>query len=208
MDAGLLAERAAARPFNFADVVAPLPLGFRRIAQGEEIEAGGRRWRVEIGHGHAPEQATLWGVGHDLVLTGDQVLPVITPNLGVYATEPEADPVGDWIASCTRLLGLATPTHLALPGHRLPFRGLPERLAELVEHAEAALARLGAHLATPRRASECFAALYGRRIGTAEYGLALAEAVGHLNHLTRTGRAVRRRGADGAWAWEARRNGA
>ena len=103
----LLAERAAARPFNFADVVAPMPLGFRRIDQGEEIAAGGRRWRVEVGHGHAPEQATLWGVGHDLVLAGDQILPGITPNLGVYATEPDADPVGDWIASSARLRALA-----------------------------------------------------------------------------------------------------
>ena len=204
----LLAERAAARPFNFADVVAPMPLGFRRIAQGEEIAAGGRRWRVEIGHGHAPEQATLWGVGHDLVLAGDQILPGITPNLGVYATEPDADPVGDWIASSARLRALATEAHLALPGHRLPFRGLPARLAEYGAHAEAALARLRAHLVAPRRASECFEPLYGRRIGAAEYGLALAEAVGHLNRLTHAGAAVRRQGADGAWLWEARRNGA
>ena len=80
-----------------------MPLGYRRIAQGDEIVAGGRRWRVEIGNGHAPEQATLWGVGHDLVLTGDQVLPGITPNLGVHATEPDADPVGEWLASCARL---------------------------------------------------------------------------------------------------------
>ena len=71
-----------------------------------------------------------------------------------------------------------------------------------------AWARLRAHLSVPRRASECFATLYGRRIGAAEYGLALAEAVGHLNRLTHAGEAVRRQGADGAWAWEARRNGA
>ncbi|HRO11605.1 MBL fold metallo-hydrolase [Amaricoccus sp.] len=208
MDAGLFAARAEARPFNFADVVAPLPLGYRRMVQGEEIAAGGRRWRVEIGHGHAPEQATLWGVGHELVLAGDQILPGITPNLGVHATEPDADPVGEWIASCSRLLPLATEGQLALPGHRLPFRGVPARLAEFIAHEETALERLTAHLATPRRASDCFGVLFGRRIGSAEYGLALAEAVGHLNHLTRTGGAVRREGADGAWAWQARRNGA
>ena len=104
---------------------------------------------MEIGHGHAPEQATLWGIGHDLVLAGDQVLPGITPNLGVYATEPDADPVGDWLASCARLAALAEERHLALPGHRRPFRGLPARLAELVRHQEAALARLAAHLADP-----------------------------------------------------------
>ena len=202
MAPAMLAARAEARPFNFADTVAPMPLGFRRIAQGDEILAGGRRWRVEIGHGHAPEQATLWGVGHDLVLVGDQVLPGITPNLGVYATEPDADPVGDWLASCARLATLAEERHLALPGHRRPFRGLPARLEELIRHQEAALAALAAHLATPRRASECFAPLYGRPIGEGEYGLALAEAVGHLNHLTRAGVAVRHRGPDGAWLWQ------
>jgi len=201
MDPEILAERAASRPFNFADAVAPMPLGFRRIVQGEEITAGGRRWRVEIGHGHAPEHATLWGVDHDLVLAGDQILPGITPNLGVYATEPEADPVGDWIASCDRLAGLARPGHLALPGHRRPFTGVGARLAELAEHQRGTLARLGAFLDGPRRASDCFAPLYGRPIAPAEYGLALVEAVGHLNHLTRTGAATRSRGADGAWRW-------
>ena len=150
MPAEMLAERAEQRPFNFADVVAPMPLGYTRIGQGDEIVAGGRRWRVEVGHGHAPEQATLWGVGHDLVLVGDQVLPGITPNLGVHATEPDADPVGEWLASCARLLALAREDHLALPGHRRPFHGLPARLAELIAHQEEGLARLRDFLATPR----------------------------------------------------------
>ena len=204
MPEDIYAERAGTRPVNFADRVSPLPLGFRSIGQGEEIVAGGRRWRVEIGHGHAPDQATFWGVGHDLVVTGDQVLPGITPNLGVYATEPEADPVGEWIASSRRLGALARPEHVALPGHRRPFLGLPARLAELAEHGEAGLDRLEAFLATPRRASECFDVLYGRAIGQGEYLLALGEAVGHLNRLTRTGRARRSRGPDGAWRWAAR----
>lgn len=203
MPQDLLAERAGKRPFNFADCVAPMPLGFRRIEQGEEIVAGGRRWRVEIGHGHAPDQATLWGVGHDLVVTGDQVLPGITPNLGVHASEPQADPVGDWLASCRRLGGLARPGQLALPGHRRPFLGLGARLAELTEHGEAGLDRLEGFLAEPRRAAECFGVLYGRTIGAGEYLLALGEAVGHLNRLTCTRRAERTLGADGAWLWRA-----
>jgi hypothetical protein len=43
--------------------------------------------------------------------------------------------------------------------------------------------------------------LYGRPIGEAEYGLALGEAVGHLNRLMHAGEATRRRGPDGAWLW-------
>lgn len=203
MPPAMIAERAERRPFNYADCVAPLPLGFRALGQGDEIVAGGRRWRVEIGQGHAPDQATLWGIGHDLVVTGDQVLPGITPNLGVYATEPEADPVGDWLVTCRRLGALARDGQLALPGHRRPFLGLPARLAELLAHGEAGLDRLLAFLAAPARASDCFDVLYGRAIGQGEYLLALGEAVGHLNHLVRSGRAHRGPGPDGAWRWQA-----
>jgi glyoxylase-like metal-dependent hydrolase (beta-lactamase superfamily II) len=198
----MLAERAGTRPYNFADRVHPLPLGYRRLVQGAEVVAGGRRWRVEIGHGHAPEQATLWGVDHDLVITGDQVLPGITPNIGVTATEPDADPVGEWLASCRRLAPLAHAGHFALPGHRRPFFGLDTRLMELAEHQEQGLDRLADYLAAgPRTATECFETLFGRRIPEAIWGLALAEAVAHLNHLRATGRATRTPGPDGAYLW-------
>ena len=42
--------------------------------------------------------------------------------------------------------------------------------------------------AGPRSVAGCFDLLYRRQIGKAEYGLALAEAVGHINHLHATGR--------------------
>jgi glyoxylase-like metal-dependent hydrolase (beta-lactamase superfamily II) len=201
MDPALLAERAGARPFNYADVVAPMPLGFTRLRDGAEVTLGQRRWRVAFGQGHAPDHATLWGVGHDLVLTGDQVLPGITPNLGVYATEPEADPVGDWLAAIAALRPHTAPGQLALPGHQRPFRGLPARLDALAASHEAMLSRLLDWLAEPRTAAGCFPALYGRAIGGGEYGLALVEAVGHLNHLRALGLAERERGPEGAWLW-------
>ncbi|MFV2003363.1 MAG: MBL fold metallo-hydrolase, partial [Paracoccaceae bacterium] len=56
----ILAARALERPFNFADMVAPLALGFRRIRQGDMLRIGGRSWDVHIGNGHAPEHATFW----------------------------------------------------------------------------------------------------------------------------------------------------
>ena len=120
MDADVLTKRRAERPFNYADIVAPMPLGFRRVAQGDEITMGGRRWAVHMGNGHAPEHCTFWSLEDDLVLSGDQILSSISPNLGVYATEPEADPVGAWLEACERLSTLAEARHLVLGGHKLP----------------------------------------------------------------------------------------
>lgn len=202
MGAELLARRAGERPFNFADVVSPLPLGFTRIADGERVRIGGRDWLVRTGDGHAPEQATFWSGDDDLVIGGDQLLPGISPNLGVYATEPEADPVAEWIASCRRFQPFAKEMQVVLPGHKLPFTGLPLRLTQMIDNHEGALMRLLDCLDKPRTAVECFPALYKRPIGEGEYGLALVEAVAHLNHLRKAGLAGRTRQEEGADRWQ------
>ncbi len=202
MDPDLLARRAEERPFNFADMVAPIPLGFTRIAEGDRIRMGGRDWLVRVGHGHAPEQATFWSLSDNLVLGGDQLLPGISPNLGVYATEPGADPVADWIASCESFQPHARADHLVLPGHKLPFTGLPFRLTQMIDNHLGALARLIDHLGQPRTAADCFGALFKRPISEGEYGLALVEAVAHLNHLHKAGRIARTRQPDGGDLWQ------
>ncbi len=198
----ILEKRKGERPFNFADVVAPMPLGFTRIDEGQRLRLAGRDWIVRLGHGHAPDHATLWSGDGDLVIGGDQLLPSISPNLGVYATEPMADPVADWIAACRKLRPFATERQLVLPGHKLPFTGLPDRLRQMIENHDHALARLRGHLAqAPRTAAECFPPLYKRKIDEGTYGLALVEAVAHLNHLYHRGEAARARRDDGAWIW-------
>jgi len=201
MDPALLAQRATERPFNFADIVAPLPLGFTRIAEGDGLRIGGRDWLVRVGNGHAPEHATFWAEDGELVLGGDQLLPSISPNLGVYATEPGADPVADWLEACAHLAPFATEEQLVLPGHKLPFTGLPTRLRQLAENHEGALDRLRRHLTEPRSAAECFLPIFKREIGDGEYGLALVEAMAHCLHLWHAGEASRERRDDGAWAF-------
>ncbi len=199
MDRAFYEKRRAERPFNFADVVAPMPLGFKRLDEGDSVQIGARAFTVRLGQGHAPDHITLWA--DDVVLAGDQVIASISSNLGVYATEPEADPVGAWLESCERLKPFARAQHLVLPGHKLPFTGLKTRLTQLIHNHHTALERLTEYLDEPRTAAECFAPLFKRRIGEGEYGLALVEAVGHLNHLHQIGAASRERRPDGAFLW-------
>lgn len=202
VDAALFEQRVKQRPFNFIDAVHPMPLGFTRIEQNDVIKIGDRTWTIHIGDGHAPEHATLWCNEEPLVLAGDQILPGISSNIGVYPTEPDADPLSDWLESCERLSALATENHFAMPGHKLPFMGLPTRLRQLIENHHSGLARLEEYLHEPRTAIECFPLLFKRTIDENNFGLAMVEAIAHLNHLLHAGKITRTANTDGVWIWQ------
>ncbi len=130
-------------------------------------------------------------------------MPGISANIGVYPTEPEADPLGDWLSSTAAFAPLARPEHLVLPGHKLPFTGLPFRLIQMAENHTSALDRLRAHLATPQTAAQCFLPLFKREITGDAFGMALVEAMAHLNYLLKRGLVSRSLSAEGAWHWQA-----
>ena len=201
MDGKIVKERAAGKPFNFGDSVFEMPLGFRRIIDCEKITLGDRSWIVRVGNGHAPDHATLCCEDEPLIIAGDQIISSISPNLGVYATEPEADPVEDWLISCKNFVPFANNDQLVLPGHKLPFIGLPHRLRQLIENHHSALSRLVDFLKEPQTAVGCFPALYNRKINENEYGLALVEAVAHLNNLYRKKMVTRDMNSDGAYVY-------
>ncbi|MDF1855334.1 MAG: MBL fold metallo-hydrolase [Pseudooceanicola sp.] len=203
MPSEMIEERRGTRPFNFADIVHAIPPGFRRLQEGEVFRAGGRDWDVRLGGGHAPEHVTLWSRDDNLVLGGDQLLPSISPNVGVQPAEPMADPLGDWLEACERLATYAHEDHYVMPGHKLPYIGLPTRLNQLISNHHTALNRLQAHIETPRVAVDCFSPLFKRKIGPDVYHLAMIETMAHLNHLYFLGRATRELDADGVISWRA-----
>ena len=207
MSPEMLEEKLSSRPFNFGDGVSPLEKGFIRLSENEIITINGVDWTVRMGKGHAPEHATFWSNELKLVLAGDQVLAGISSNLGVYPTEPNADTVGDWILSCEKFLEVARDEHVVLPGHGRPFTGLPKRLVQLIENHRSALKRIKQDLnSSPKTAVELFKAIFKRDINQREYMLALHEAVGHVNHLYKTGMVYRDVRSDGAYIYELTNN--
>lgn len=182
---------------NFARIVSHLPLGFVRIADGDTLTIGDVRWRVVVGAGHSPEHACLLDEQRRVLIAGDQVLPRISSNVSLTVSEPDADPLGEWLASIARLKQLPDDL-LVLPGHGEPFHGLHARLDALdAEHRER-LDTLTGHLAEPRRAVDCFAVLFRRPIGPDVIGMATGESLAHLRRLEVEGRAVREN-RQGVW---------
>ena len=183
---------------GFGKAVSRLPDAYRRLSDGDAIEIGGRRWRVITGNGHCPEHVCLWQEELKLFISGDQVLPRISSNVSVFPTEPEADPLNDWIESCKKLRDSVPNDVLVLPSHNEPFRGLHERLSNLIDGHERSLARVLDRLEQePKRVVDLFGALFARKIGPDLLGMATGETIAHLNCLIGRGLVRRDIGDDG-----------
>ncbi|HEX8643564.1 MAG TPA: MBL fold metallo-hydrolase [Allosphingosinicella sp.] len=176
---------------RFAAVVSQVPVSFVRMRDGDTVAIGSRDWRVVVGSGHCPEHACLVDEEGGVMIAGDQVLPRITSNVSLSLSEPEADPLGDWLASIDKLRALPADL-LVLPSHGEPFTGLHPRLDALKNGHLDRLDALHSHLAAaPRRAVDCFSVLFGRAIDDSILGLATGEAMAHLRRLQVEGRANR-----------------
>jgi len=178
-----------------------LPDSYRRIRDGEILRIGGHDWEVVVGSGHSPEHACLYCPALRLLVSGDQVLPRISSNVSVFPTEPDADPLGDWLGSIERIRTRVPDDVLVLPAHNLPFRGLHARLDDLRDGHLEGLARLRERLAEPRRVIDLFPALFARPIDDPHLlGMATGETLAHLNRLLAQGEAQWDDDADGV-AW-------
>ncbi len=164
--------------------VPAIPSTFNRLAAGDTVAIGKHDWRVIVGHGHAPEHASLYCAELGVLIAGDMLLPRITTNVSAYAVNPLLDTLGLFLGSITRLTELPEDT-LVLPSHGRPFRGLHTRVAELQAHHAARCADLLAACSDrPHSAAELLPVLFGRPIDDPHQTMfAMGEAIAHLNHL-------------------------
>ncbi|MBW6495593.1 MAG: MBL fold metallo-hydrolase [Burkholderiaceae bacterium] len=169
---------------RYLRMVEPLPDTFRRIVAGDVLHIGERDFRVLTGDGHAPEQVMLHCASDGLFLAADQVLANITPNVSVWATDPDGDPLGLYLRSLAMIGREVSDDVLVLPGHQLPFRGLHSRLKALARHHEDRFSRiLAACSEAPRSVFELLPALFRLPLGPHETSFAFSEARAHVNRM-------------------------
>jgi len=197
-------ELYKARFGGFGKAIVPLPQCYDRLTEGDVLKIGGREWRIVIGSGHSPEHACLYCPELNFALTGDQLLPNISSNVSVWPTEPESNPLEDWITSCHKLKAEFPEDILIGPAHGIPFKGAHRRLSKLIEHHEKALVRLGEHCRTPRLSSEVYSVLFRREITDRNRIMAVGESVAHLNCLKGRGVVSRRLNDLGQFTYKTR----
>ena len=195
------AEAQKARSRAYKRGVPTVPKQYHRIMENDEINIGARTWRVITGFGHAPEHATLFSASDNILISGDQVLPRITTNVGVWGNQPEANPLKQFLDSMKKFDPLP-PDTLVLPSHDRVFTGLHQRLEELRHHHQQRLAELEAAIETPKDAAEILPVLFRRKLDEHQLVFAIGEAIAHLHFLWRAGRAKRTLDADGVYSFQ------
>lgn len=209
-----LADRMFSGGNTYRRRVAEAPFHHRRLRAGDVLEIGGRHWEIIVGTGHAPEHACLWCADDGILISGDQILPKITPNISVWASEPDASPLEDYLGSFANFAGLPDDA-LVLPSHNLPFRGVQTRIGQIVDHHRARLERLSAGFADGSpdsspdgsgrarlSAADAVPLLFRREIDFHQMGFAMGECLAHLAYLEGEGTLTGRLDPDGIHRFE------
>jgi glyoxylase-like metal-dependent hydrolase (beta-lactamase superfamily II) len=157
---------------------------------------GGGGWEWIHTPGHSPGHITVYHPQRRILITGDHVLPRISPNVGadLYAQEP----LSDFLSSLRQLREL--PVDLVLPSHGEPFADLPARIDVLLAHHDERNAQILAFLAAgPKTVFQVARGVFGD-LPPENLLHAVREALAHLRYLERHARVTRRDdGAPEVW---------
>ena len=167
---------------GLSQVIRPIPIQFERLQAADLLQIGNSSWRVHIGRGHSPEHVCLYNEETKILISGDHVLPGISPNIGVYSTEPNANTLKMYLETLPPFLNLPADT-LVLPSHKQPFYGLHQRINELMSHHKAHLKNLTEFCESGKTIQSCLKVLFKRDLNEHNMFFAIAEAFSHLNYL-------------------------
>ena len=170
----------------------------RVLGDGDEIAAGGRRWRVHERPGHSPTVTVL--VADGLLLGGDHLLERISSNPIAHVPIGAADPAAlaaspdrprtlMTYAESMRATAAADRGELVLPGHGDPFSGASELVAKRLEMHERRAEKILAALTHPRSAADVGRDLW-RHVPVTQAFLVLSEVLGHLDLLEHRGAVI------------------
>ena len=158
-----------------------------RLDDGDTIKLAGREWTALHTPGHTVDHLCLHDPDEGLFLSGDHVLPTITPHVAGIGTGP--DPLDSYLGSLRRV-GQLDNVRRVLPAHGHPFDDLRGRVTAIERHHQERLAQLRAVSSSLGAATvEDYSRELFRR---ARWGpMAQSETYAHLEHLRLAGQAER-----------------
>ncbi|NVN85354.1 MAG: MBL fold metallo-hydrolase [Rhodopseudomonas sp.] len=189
MDEAITAQLLG-RGQDYLKKTVPLPAAYRRLAHGGELIIGARTFRIITGAGHSPDQVMLYCAADKLFLSADQVLSKISPNVSVWAHEPEENSLGAYLSSLNGLAELLPDDVLVVPGHGVPFYGVKTRIRQLSDHHEERCQMIAVACGEVAMTSaELVPVIFHKHVLDAhQTGFAAGELIAHVNYMLAHGR--------------------
>jgi glyoxylase-like metal-dependent hydrolase (beta-lactamase superfamily II) len=156
-----------------------------RVSDAATVRLAGREWTALHTPGHTADHVCLYDPAERVMLSGDHVLPTITPHIGGFVRE--ADPLDRFFDSLEKVAEYGPNVSVVLPAHGHPFHDLAGRAKAIREHhldRLDTLRRASAEIGRPARVQELSARLFSPR---AQGPMADSETFAHLEHLRRAG---------------------
>jgi glyoxylase-like metal-dependent hydrolase (beta-lactamase superfamily II) len=157
---------------------------------GEHLRVGDFEFEVIWTPGHAPGHICLYEPNRKLLLSGDHILPTITPNVSKYSSTV-GNPLSDYMKSLEKVEHL--DVEILLPAHEFDTRDLKGRVAQIRAHHEERLAEMQRCVgdgATAWQVAACVQWTTGRLADFEPWmqRAAVGETVAHLEYLHELGR--------------------
>jgi glyoxylase-like metal-dependent hydrolase (beta-lactamase superfamily II) len=158
-----------------------------RVDDADRVQLAGREWVGLFTPGHTNDHLCLYDEEEGVLLSGDHVLPTITPHISGMIHD---DPLALYVESLDRVAALPD-LKTVLPAHGDVFTDLPKRVGEIKEHHDGRLRHLSqiSDAAGWASVQELSQRLFAER----NWGsMAESETYAHLEHLRLAGQAERR----------------
>ena len=159
------------------------PAPTRRVVHGQRLQLAGREWVSIHTPGHTIDHLCLFDPEHGVLLSGDHVLPTITPHIAGVGNG--ADALKSYIQTLDLVAALDGVT-LGLPAHGHPFHDVPGRVDAIKRHHEERMQLLldASHQLGPATVQELSHEIFPHK----HWGvMAESETFAHLEHMVLQG---------------------
>ena len=170
---------------SFRSGTSDLDVPLQLIGEGDVLTTAGVDWQIKSGFGHTPENATLWQRELGLLISGDQLLPRIVPNISVWWGS-STNPLQAYLDSLHSFEGLGEVA--VLPAHGTVFGDLDARIEQIRQfHFKRLLRALKFCRDEPRTAFECIRPVLGKTEGGDLISLIIGQVFALLAYLEGAG---------------------
>jgi len=157
----------------------------RHIDAGDTLAGISGQWHIRCDRGHSEHHIGLYDPDRRIFLSGDFLLPRITPNIATPLAGPVDDMLGHYFAYLADILTWGDDW-LVLPGHDWAFHAVSTRAAGLIQHHQGRLMQLldqADH--APLTVTSAMDVLFPMELNEHERYFASGEAHAHLYHLVK-----------------------